>query len=904
MKNFKLTILFCLLTAVSFSQVQLCLGEDAIVCQGQTVQITNCAQSGGGAPVGGLNLSNPTIISPNLSDDSWSGVVNIGFSFNFYGTNYTQCIIGSNGLISFNIANAGGYCAYAMQNTGPLPSTTYLPTARNTIMNAYQDIHPSLAGTTGNIQYQTMGTAPNRTFVVLYREIGAFSCGLSECNYTAIILHETSNDIELHIGKKTSCGTWNGGLAIQGVQNAAGTAATITPGRNNTVWTALNDGRLFTPTSPTNTLAYTTTSIPYLQVTGVGSSLIWNNTNNQTFPYNNGVLNINSIPTGTTGYFLTGSACGTALGAITDTTWITRSNVVGTPAATTDYCSNGVGTAALTNPIGDAPFTYSWNPTGQTTQTATNLVAGSYVVTVTTAQGCTKNYTVVVPNNVPQTTSSTTQVSCPGGSDGTATANFSPTMPNLSYNWYDAGGQTTPTATGLSAGVYHCEISSANGCIDTVEVTITEIPGMIASTVSQTDVTCNSGDDGTAVIHVEQGTGPYSFSWNLSQSADSIANDLNANTHTVTITDANSCVITHDVVIGEPLPLKISFLSPDITICAEDSTQLTAQATGGSSAYIYTWTSNGTVVGNTQTITVDPVQSGTQYCLKLTEQCGSPQKDSCMVISFPTELIPAIVPDRYSDCQPATFVFSNNTNNPSEIATTYLVYGNGMDTLLNGNASSSSTFVDPQTYTLDATVVSIYGCVYTKTFPAIVEAIEIPTANFGVSPNPTTFFETTVSAVDNSSSSVTSWQWIVPDATPAFSTTQNQTFKFPEGEVGEYPMTLIVTTPEGCKDTITRKMVVISDIIFYAPNAFTPDGDELNQTWGFYVAGIDVYEFNMKIFNRWGQTVWESNDPSAHWDGTYGGKIVQEGAYIWVATVKDMYSDLKKDFSGSITVIR
>jgi gliding motility-associated-like protein len=122
---------------------------------------------------------------------------------------------------------------------------------------------------------------------------------------------------------------------------------------------------------------------------------------------------------------------------------------------------------------------------------------------------------------------------------------------------------------------------------------------------------------------------------------------------------------------------------------------------------------------------------------------------------------------------------------------------------------------------------------------------------------------------------------------------ENPVFTFPEGEVGEYPVTLIVTTEYGCTDTITMTMQVVQDVLVYAPNTFTPDGDEHNQDWNIFISGIDVYNFSLIIFNRWGQVVWESNDPSTAWDGTYNGEIVPDGTYTWRASAKDSLNDGK-----------
>ena len=878
-------------------QVNVCLGDSATICPGQTVQITNCTPGAGGPAPGSINMTSPTTIS--LSDDQWSGSVPIGFPFSFYGNTYSNLLIGSNGLLSFNTGNAGGYCAWSLSGaTLPSPSS-YAPTALNSIMLAYQDIHPGIPG--ASIQYQTIGTAPNRMFVALYANVYFYSC-TNVCNYLAVVLFEGSNEIEMHIGNKPTC-SFNGGRAIQGIQNANGTSAVITPGRNSTVWTANQDSRKFTPTSPTNTSDYTLTQIPYNQVTGVGGVISWVNTAGQSFPYNGGVLNVTNAPAGSTGYFLSGTACGASLGGISDTTWIQRSDVNGTITKTPDFCATNSGTATVT-PTGDGPFTFLWGPTNQTTATATGLAAGVHTLTITNANGCVKNLSTIIQSNTITTSGTATLVSCPGGNDGTATASVTPPTPGTIYNWFEDGGQTTATATGLAAGVHRVEIVSGSGCIDTLSITVTELPGMVA-TSTKTDVTCNSGSDGTATINVTLGTGPYTYVWDQSVSTTNVATDLVVGTHTITITDSKGCVITETVTLGQPVALAMVDISPNLVVCAEDSTIISATASGGSSAYTYTWTQGGTVVGVGQSIKVKAPASGTQYCVEVTEACGSPAADTCMTITFPTVLIPNIVPDEAAKCEPAVFTFTNTTNDPSEIFSTRFTFGNGEnDSVVAGNSSVTMAYPNPGSYTVDLLVTSIHGCVYTKSFPAIVRTIKIPTASFTTSANPATIFETTIQMQDNSSTGVVDWQWSSPGASPSTSDLANPVFKYPEGEIGVYPIQLIVTTAEGCIDTVNTVINIVSDIIFYAPNAFTPDGNEFNQTWNVVTEGIDIYDFEIRIFNRWGEQIWESHNPAEGWDGTWQGEILKEGAYIFVAKVKDLHSDAYKTYKGHITLIR
>jgi gliding motility-associated-like protein len=892
MKQLKLTLAFLLTTIAGFSQVQICLGTDTTVCQGQQVQITNC-----NSPSGGLFMNAPSTVS--LSDDSWSPAVSMGFTFNFYGTNYTQCVIGSNGIVSFNISNAGGYCPWSLNGT-PLP-TPSVTGALNSAMVSYQDLNPANSNS-GPVQYQTIGTAPNRKFVVLYNGVTMFSC-TNSCAYIGYIFYESTNVIEMFIGEKGSCSSWNGGLAIQGTENSPGSVAHITPGRNNTVWTASQDGRRWTPTAPNNTNNYTITQIPYVNINAPGGNMQWQNTLGQTFPYNNGVLNINVVPPGTTGYFLTGTSCGVSVGAISDTSFITRVSVNANATATTDYCSGGSGTATA-NPLqGSAPFQYLWSPGGQTTQTAVNLVAGSYQVLVTDDNGCTKTVNVTVPNSGATYSGSTTQVSCPGGSDGTAYAEMTPVLGTVSYNWYDAGGQTTQTATGLSAGIYHCIVSSSVGCVDTVEVTVTEIPAMVSQIMTQQNVSCNSGSDGVIAVSVTGGTSPYTYSWSTASTNSPLNSSLPAGTHTVTITDGNNCVISTTATIGEPTALSITSLTSDQIICPENSTTLTVQGAGGSSAYTYTWTENGAVIGTGSSIVVDPANSGTVYCVTLSEACGSPVADSCLTITFPTTIVPSFVPDIDWACQPGRFTFTNNSNNAGEIETVLVEFGDGQQEVIQGDSSFTHDYANPQAYTMNVVVTSIYGCVYSANFPGIVNVIAKPEADFNISSNPTTIFETTVIMQDKSTAGVVSWKWSSPGSVPTTSTQENPSFDFPDGIVANYPIQLIVETPEGCVDTVNKILVVNSDILFFAPNAFTPDGDEYNQTWNFSVNGVDEFNFELLIFNRWGELIWETHDINSEWDGTYHGRIVPAGAYTWVARVKDVYTDKKKEFNGTIQVL-
>lgn len=887
---------------VSFSQTQVCLGTDATVCIGSSINVVDC--NPGTGPSQAVQLSTPTTIS--LSDDSWSPAVPIGFTFSFYGVNYTQCTIGSNCIVSFNLANAGGYCPWGLTGVGQLPSLTYAA-AKNSIMPMYGDINPSSGASPGGaVEYETIGTAPNRRFVVLWRDISSFGCN-GDCNYTGLIIYEGSNNVEVHIGEKALCPGWNGGLAIQGTENVAGNVAHITAGRNNTQWSANQDARRWTPTAPGNTTSYTISQIPYSIVLSPNASLNWTSTLGTSYPYNAGTLAVNPVLPGVTGYFLTaGGACtgpGGA-GSVSDTTWITGTSSQVGASNTADICSANQGTVTATPLAGAPPYTFNW-PTlgGATTQTVTGVGAGTYQVIMTDGNGCSSQVNTTVGDTPATFSGTTTVVSCPGGNDGTATAIMTPNLGTVTYQWDDPMMQTTSTATGLTAGTYNCTVTSTVGCTGTITVTVTEIPGMIGVITSQSDVTCNSGNNGIIDVNITQGTAPYSYSWDNSVSTTDVASDLFAGTHTVTVTDNNGCVITITGTIAEPNSLAIVSLTPDTQICPEDDIMLTAVGSGGSSPYTFTWYEAGTMIGTGTTITVDPEVTNTQYCVTLSEVCGSPTDEECTMIYFPTPIEPSAVADETEKCMPGRFEFTNTSANGVEIASTYWEFGDDGAVLEIGNDSTHYQFNEVGVFDVIITTTSIYGCVYTDTMKQIVEVKPNPIADFTFSSNPTTIFEPAVQMQDRSSVDVVAYSWYSPYSNPTTSGISDPKFYFPD-EVGSYPVTLAVVTEHGCVDTLTLYLNVVQDILFFAPNAFTPDGDEHNQNWKPEIQGIDEFDFDLFIFNRWGELIWENHDPLIGWDGTYNGKLVQTGMYTWRARVKDLYNDAKHEFNGSINVLK
>ena len=178
-------------------------------------------------------------------DDTWSDIIDLGFEFCFFGETYDQILIGSNGVLSFELENAEGGNGFALNTGDTLPNNSNSTLSEANIFGVGHDIDPSVCG---DINYVVLGATPSRQFVVNYSEVCHFG---SACNdnksSSQIILYESSNAIDVNIYDKPTCTSWNSGNAVVGVQNVPGTVAFTPPERNTGVWDATDEFWRFTP---------------------------------------------------------------------------------------------------------------------------------------------------------------------------------------------------------------------------------------------------------------------------------------------------------------------------------------------------------------------------------------------------------------------------------------------------------------------------------------------------------------------------------------------------------------------------------------------------------------------------------------------------------------------------------
>lgn len=281
--------------------------------------------------------------------------------------------------------------------------------------------------------------------------------------------------------------------------------------------------------------------------------------------------------------------------------------------------SDGQITATVTG--GLAPYDFQWDdPLNQTTQTATNLTAGTYTVTVTDANNCTtsQSITITQPDGITGALINRINVLCAGESTGSALIEALGGHAPYTYEWNTTPPQFGPIATNLPAGIYTIDISDVNNCSGTTIVEIEEPDAPLTGTIETTNPACFGDVTGEAIAHISGGVLPYTYAWNAPNSPnDSINSGLPAGNYSLTVSDFNNCSITIPFNITQPTALNVSIVNQTNVDCNGGTGSVTVAATGGTPDYTFEWDTDPVVA----TPILENVPAGT-YTLITTDANG------------------------------------------------------------------------------------------------------------------------------------------------------------------------------------------------------------------------------------------------------------------------------------------
>ncbi len=712
---------------------------------------------------------------------------------------------------------------------------------------------------------------------------------------------------------------WSGAASGSQNQATAGTA-TITgliAGTYNIIVTDANGCTQtcsFTITSPNCNLSATALGTnPGCNGAATGSIAltVTGGTGALTFDWNNNTLDGTEDPTGLLAgtYSVTvtdGAGC-------TATASVTLSN----PAALVLVCaqqnpvsaiggSDGSATVQISG--GTAAYTVAWsgaasgsqNQATAGTATITGLIAGTYNILVTDANGCTQtcSFTITAPICNLSATAVGTNPGCNGAASGSIALTVTGGTGALTFDWNNNTLDGTEDPTGLSAGTYSVTVTDGVGCTATASVTLTNPAALVLVCAQQNPVSTIGGSNGSATVQISGGTAAYTVAWsgaasgsqNQATAGTATITGLIAGTYNILVTDANGCTQTCSFTIGSPncnLSATALGTNPDCNGAASGSIALTV--TGGTGALTFDWNDN-TLDG-----TEDPTGlSAGAYSVTVTDGAG------CTATASVTLTDPAAL----------SFAATGITANCFDP-----LNGSISITLASGGTSPYEVSYDGQFFTglgaLPAQIAGIAPGNYTVTLQdandCMVETQVVvpaaPTYILDLGPNLFVRLGDSIRLEGLANFAIDSVVWTPTEflndvtgpvifARPRVSTTYQ----------------LIAFDENGCRAEDAVSVFVEQRYEVFIPNAFSPNGDGINDK--FRVFGDDKVKIirSLQVFDRWGGNVFgvtnvTPDDSAAGWNGSHRGQMANAGVYLYFAEI-EFFDDHVETVVGEFTLVR
>lgn len=442
-----------------------------------------------------------------------------------------------------------------------------------------------------------------------------------------------------------------------------------------------------------------------------------------------------------------------------------------------------------------------------------------------------------------------------------------------SYSLNNGALQSSGAFTGLSAGNYLMTVTDSAGCTDTLTVNLLPGPGGVdAAIVSSTNLKCPNECTGSITVAGNGGTMPYTYAWSNGGPASSTINNLCAGYYTATIIDAAGCYDTAGVLLQQPdtfLVTTTQLVQPSCNGYADG--HITVNVSGGTPGYTFEWSPEGgtgltttNIAAGLYTVLVTDAKQCTYSAIVILSQPApvtvTPPADTIVCVGTGGDLFA----DANGGTPPYSFIWENiYTGNPFPVAP------------LHDTAYS-------------AIAIDSHGC---QSEPQVFNVIvdQVPVVDLGKDSILCIGDSIVLSAAFPGASY--SWQ----DG----STADNFTILLP----GIYWVT-VYNTCFDTSDTLIADYTDCSACVHY-PTGFSPDGNQQNDLFRPVIT-CPVSEYNMKIFNRWGQLIFETSNVNDGWNGEYLQQPAEVGVYVWTVD----YTGLRhatyftEKLSGNVTLLR
>jgi gliding motility-associated-like protein len=697
----------------------------------------------------------------------------------------------------------------------------------------------------------------------------------------AICLGETVN--------LTASGSTNGynWLAADGLVASTSTSVTVNPSITTTFSVTANSTSGACPASASYSITVHPTpivdaGIPQAFCAGSSVNLSASGAANYSWTPTNTlssaiISNPVATPNGNTTYTVIGTS---AFGCVaTDEVEVTENQLpIAIPGVGGSQCFG-----ETTQLNGSGGISYQWSPAaGLSSPTISNPVASpnlttSYSLTVTDNNGCVSNPSAFIAVNVnqlpvvPVITNSGALTFC-AGNDVTLSA-----AGGQLYSW--SNGATSSSINVGSSGTFSVSITDINGCESPSSLPVSVIvnPNPIAPIITSLGSTtfCQGGD---ATLQANQPTG---ILWNNGATSSSITVS-NTGQYTVQYTDPNGCESPE----SSPVQVNVTPLAATPSISASGPTEFcegNSVVLTASHGENFIWSNGAT----SQSIVAN--QSGT-YSVTISSSCPPLNPTNSQQVQVRPIPTPIITADIRKDCLPVEIQFNFSTNGIGPF--------NYLWTFGDGNSSATPQplheYSEDGIFDVSLKLTDIIGCMGDSLEIDFIEILKRPDVSISVNPSITTLSNSEIRLISQTSGGQNETWTINP-----LGTFTGDTVLVSMPDTGTFYVDFSVITEQGCEATIRKNIQVVEDFQIYIPTGFTPNNDGLNDTFKPVCSGCKLKGFDFRIYNRFGQEVFFTDNPEIGWDP----QNVQSGTYIWKMIVRSLLNE-DKIFEGHINIFR
>lgn len=566
--------------------------------------------------------------------------------------------------------------------------------------------------------------------------------------------------------------------------------------------------------------------------------------------------------------------------------------------------------------------TYTWTPpVGPVVNTPTLMATtpGTYICATTGFITCQAGVTYTYIVNPAPTPSFVANTSCLGAANSftnLSTLNGGPPITNVVWQWGDGTPNTAgpnanlPNHTYTATGTHTVQlvVTNSNGCTDSISQQVVVNGKPVAN--FQFNTICQGAP--TNFTNTTNANGNVMSNWYWDFNNDGIPDNLTQNPSYTFVNSGNYVVGLIGVTnlgCADSIQQTVSVYSKPVAkfgytkTCFGDFTYFgDASYVVGTNGQLNSWAwdldNNIATIEDTHQNAMTVFNTYGPHTVHLivttTFGCSDTAALNMYVNVYPTV---DFVADKTQGCSKLPVKFTNNSSILVGSITSYSwnVGDNGTST------DTNTTHIYPVgNYTVTLWATSDSGCTAKKVINNYIHSWPSPMANYEVSPQTTDILEPYVNFT-NTTLDYSKFWWYFGDTPYCDSTTHDPTHVYNGDYANQYMTTLIVANSYGCTDTTQRLVVVNPSYVIYLPNAFTPNGDGLNDV--FQAKGYYISKFDMQIYDRWGEQIFTTNDIAKGWDGTIKGKVAENSVYVWKAIVIDVQHK-RHMLTGHVTLIK